>query len=609
MFSSLDLTYYSLQLQHLVSAFGIGNVIATGLTIFIVLVNVIVYKLQPFSNGNKNNFEEESTPSTSSNDQLCQRFSFAEIKSATQDFKDGLVIGRGGFGKVYKGYIKNGQEVVAVKRLNYGSKQGEDEFWMEIESLSRLRHLHLVTLIGYCNEGDERILIYEYMPGGTVADHLYQTKGADQPPLSWENRLKICIGAARGLDYLHTGTAPGLIHRDVKDSNILLDDKFIAKIADFGLAKLESVNQSQSHVSTNVKGTFGNGYFSKLILPWQWLWEPFHKKSRPHIRQNVTYSEESSQVSQPPSFEQSIRIFSFSELMVATNNFRDDLKIGEGATGKCYRGWLAESIGSEPLVSIKRHLPDSLLSLEDFQNEMSLLKTVSHPNLLNIMGYCCEKEEFLFVHEFMKNGSLDKHLFLPRDPLVQPLSWVLRLKICTDVARGLAFMHSLERPIIHRNIKSSKVLLDESYNVKICGFGFARFHTTATGSTHVLTTIVGTKGYAAPEYVATGQLRVKIDVYSFGVILVEMLTGLCSFDIKRPSPQRNLVDWTRGSLSKKRGLRRIMDPMLEGQFSVAEAVQVAQLAVMCLSAQPKMRPSMREVLQTLEHIQSPNRKL
>ncbi|XP_057769747.1 receptor-like protein kinase FERONIA isoform X2 [Salvia miltiorrhiza] len=230
------------------------NATAAIVITIVSLLSIIVHKLREIWEDSST--EEENKPSPKAA-RFCRRFSLAEIQQATRYFCKERLIGRGGFGNVYRGLIDEGQTTVAIKKLNPNSMQGAREFLTEIETLSELRHVNLVSLIGYCNEHGEMILVYDYMAGGTLGNHIYKPsrKRRHISSLTWKQRLNICIGAGRGLDYLHTGH--GVIHRDVKASNILLDEDLVAKVSDFGLAKPEDGRKLQTHVSTNVKGTRG----------------------------------------------------------------------------------------------------------------------------------------------------------------------------------------------------------------------------------------------------------------------------------------------------------------------------------------------------------------
>ncbi|XP_074280959.1 proline-rich receptor-like protein kinase PERK15 isoform X1 [Silene latifolia] len=178
-------------------------------------------------------------------------FSYDELAVATNNFSEANILGQGGFGYVHKGILPNGKEV-AVKSLKAGSGQGEREFQAEVEIISRVHHRHLVSLVGYCITGSHRLLVYEFVPNSTLEFHLH---GKGQPTMDWPTRLKIALGSAKGLAYLHEDCHPKIIHRDIKAANILLTDKFEAMVADFGLAKFTS--DANTHVSTRVMGTFG----------------------------------------------------------------------------------------------------------------------------------------------------------------------------------------------------------------------------------------------------------------------------------------------------------------------------------------------------------------
>ncbi|XP_057448935.1 probable serine/threonine-protein kinase PIX13 isoform X2 [Lotus japonicus] len=300
-----------------------------------------------------------------------------------------------------------------------------------------------------------------------------------------------------------------------------------------------------------------------------------------------------------------LKVFSFGDLKSATKSFKADALIGEGGFGKVYKGWLDEKKlsptkpGSGIMVAVKKLNPESMQGFHEWQSEINFLGRISHPNLVKLLGYCRDDEEFLLVYEFMPRGSLENHLFR------KSLSWNTRLKIAIGAARGLAFLHSLEKIVIYRDFKASNILLDGNYNAKISDFGLAKFGPSGEES-HVTTRIMGTYGYAAPEYMATGHLYVKSDVYGFGVVLLEMLTGLQALDIKRPARQQNLVEWMKPCLPDKRKLKTIMDFRIEGQYSLKAASQAAQLVLKCLEPDPKNRPSMKDVVETLEGIKAVN---
>ncbi|KAL3642495.1 putative serine/threonine-protein kinase pbl10 [Castilleja foliolosa] len=304
-----------------------------------------------------------------------------------------------------------------------------------------------------------------------------------------------------------------------------------------------------------------------------------------------------------------LKSFTFSDLRSATRNFRPDSVLGEGGFGSVFKGWVDENTlapsrpGSSMIVAVKRLNQDGWQGHREWLAEINTLGQIRHPNLVKLIGYCLEDDHRLLVYEFMPKGSMENHLFR-RGSYFEPLSWSLRMKIALGAARGLAFLHSDDIKVIYRDFKTSNILLDSNYNPKLSDFGLARDGPTDDKS-HVSTRVMGTYGYAAPEYLSTGHLTARSDVYSFGVVLLEILAGKKAIDKNRPTGEHNLIEWSRPYLTNKRRILRVMDIRIEGQYSVDQAMKVANLAVQCLCTDGRSRPSMDEVVTALEQLQDP----
>ncbi|KAI0519918.1 hypothetical protein KFK09_007379 [Dendrobium nobile] len=199
--------------------------------------------------------KDKDAPKSSPEHIAAQTISFRELATATQNFRADCLLGEGGFGRVYKGSLESINQTVAIKQLDHDGLQGNREFLVEVLMLSLLHHPNLVKLLGYCADGDQRLLVYEYMPLGSLEDHIHDPT-ADMKPLDWNTRMKIAAGAAKGLEYLHDKASPPVIYRDLKCSNILLGEGYHPKLSDFGLAKLGPVGDN-THVSTRIMGTYG----------------------------------------------------------------------------------------------------------------------------------------------------------------------------------------------------------------------------------------------------------------------------------------------------------------------------------------------------------------
>ncbi|KAL5219088.1 hypothetical protein ABZP36_019772 [Zizania latifolia] len=299
--------------------------------------------------------------------------------------------------------------------------------------------------------------------------------------------------------------------------------------------------------------------------------------------------------------------FSFSELRALTHDFSSSYLLGEGGFGPVHKGFvdagMRPGLHAQP-VAIKQLNIAGLQGHREWLAEVIFLGQFRHPHLVKLLGYCCEDEERLLVYEFMPRGSLENHLF---KRISATLPWGARLKIAIGAAKGLAFLHGASTPVIYRDFKASNILLDSEYTAKLSDFGLAKMGPEGS-ETHVTTRVMGTHGYAAPEYVMTGHLNIKSDVYSYGVVLLELLTGRRAMEHVRGKSAHaeqvvKIVDWTRPYLGSSRRLRCIMDPRLAGNYSVKGARAVAHLAVQCTSPQPRDRPRMAAVVEALQGLQ------
>ncbi|KAM0831569.1 hypothetical protein ACQ4PT_065448 [Festuca glaucescens] len=293
-----------------------------------------------------------------------------------------------------------------------------------------------------------------------------------------------------------------------------------------------------------------------------------------------------------------LHVFTVAELRAATREFASDNFLGEGGFGPVYKGFVDKPGLKAQAIAVKLWDPEGAQGHKEWLAEVIFLGQLRHPNLVKLVGYCCEDEHRLLVYEYMAHGSLENHLFDQQVPAVLP--WSTRLNIAVGAAKGLAFLHDAEKPVIYRDFKASNILLDSDHKAKLSDFGLAKDGPVGD-DTHVSTRVMGTHGYAAPEYIMTGHLTAKSDVYTFGVVLLEILAGRRAVDKSRASREQNLVEFARPGLRDPLRLaRRIMDPALEGRYPATAAQKAAVVAHQCLSGSPKNRPDMSAVVKELE---------
>ncbi|KAJ9692161.1 hypothetical protein PVL29_011301 [Vitis rotundifolia] len=494
-------------------------------------------------------------------DSKNQCFSYSEVVSITDNFQK--VLGKGGLGAVYSGHLKDGTQV-AVKMLSPSSAQGSKQFRTEAQLLARVHHRNLASLVGCCDEGSNMGLIYEYMANGNLEELL---SGKNAPVLSWEQRLRIAIDAAQALEYLHNGCKPPIIHRDVKTANILLNEKPQAKVRDFGIDGKKKKNLTVPIVSSAV---------SVLVL--------------------------SDIVVKPNGQEEKIvgqnnRRLCYSDIASITDNFQK--VIGKGGFGKVYSGHLSD--GTQ--VAVKMLSSPSTHGSKQCWTEAQLLTRVHHRNLVSLLGYCDEGPNMGLMYEYMANGNLQEYLSgTVKDASV--LTWEQRLRIAIDAAQALEYLHNgCKPPIIHRDVKTANILLDEKLQAKVADFGLSRCLPPENGNSlsgdYLSTAVAGTPGYLDPEYYTTSRLNEKSDVYSFGIVLLELITGQPPVIKQGEKSVLHIVQWV-SPIIESGEIRDIVDQRLHGDFDISSVRKAIDTAMACVTYSSTTRPTMSHVLLELK---------
>ncbi|GJU73450.1 kinase-like domain, phloem protein 2-like protein [Tanacetum coccineum] len=642
------------------------------------------------------------------------------INEATKNFDDTYCIGSGGFGKVYKADLEHfdssnfsliegvnkcdlprKRSTVAIKRIH--NQEGQHGFISEIETLTTCKHDNIISLLGFCSEGNgAMILVYEYASKGSLEDYLGSSDKMTN--LTWVQRIKVCLDIAHGLNYIHTNTDQDkqkIIHRDIKSANILLGDNWKAKIADFGLSKFHPADQDASTFNAStIAGTntyldpeyeksgklnkksdiysfgvvlfeiltgrlaydFDSGiapiarhHFEKGTLmeivdhkikeetdehifslskgPNKGSLDIFSKiafrciaetqverpsidvvinelkkalnlqteklkvkiKIRTHIRWQVAHSVFNlpNRLTYPMLHSQenhkdSLKL-SLEDIKLATQDFSEDNIIGHGSFGKVYKG--ATHSHGHNIIAAKRLDRKSAEGEAEFMTELEILMEYKHANVIGLVGYCDEEKEKLIVYEYASKGSLDKYLS------DDSLTWVMRLRICIDIASGLEFLHgnvSSPEMVIHRDINSSNILLFDDWKAKITDFGISLVCPTSQDVDYVIENVTGTIGYRDPLYSKTGFLTKESDIFSLGAVLFDILCG-------KLSSEKLYNEYLYLPFLAKQHYQegKLDDLVFEGikeQIVPQSFVTFTMIAVQCLHHRRERRPTAGEVV-------------
>ncbi|KAI3767428.1 hypothetical protein L2E82_17538 [Cichorium intybus] len=285
--------------------------------------------------------------------------------------------------------------------------------------------------------------------------------------------------------------------------------------------------------------------------------------------------------------------YTLRELELATNGFADENVIGEGGYGIVYSGVLVDNT----MVAVKNLLNNRGQAEKEFKVEVEAIGRVRHKNLVRLLGYCAEGAQRILVYEYVNNGNLEQWLHGDVGP-ISPLTWEIRMNIILGTAKGLTYLHEgLEPKVVHRDIKSSNILLDRQWHPKVSDFGLAKL--LGSEKSYVTTRVMGTFGYVAPEYASTGMLNERSDVYSFGILIMEIISGRNPVDYSRPPDEVNLVDWLK-TMVTNRNADGVLDPKLAEKPSSRALKRALLVALRCVDPTAQKRPKMGHVIHMLE---------
>ncbi|KAK9050089.1 hypothetical protein SSX86_030942, partial [Deinandra increscens subsp. villosa] len=545
-------------------------------------------------------------PSTINDKFAHLRIPLEDIVKATNNFHHDNIIGHSGLGTAYRGRLLRSKRLTEITARRFDWKHGEGhlEFFREILVLSDLSHPNLVSVIGFCDEKDEKIIVIMYEPNGNLGQCLNTSF------LTWTQRLRVCVGVARALSYLHDveGRDYSIIHCNINSDMILLDEDWEAKLYGFEHS-IKQVEDNKDRVSLCEHiGTIG-------------YMDPAIEKTGGVTQKSDIYS---------------LGVNNFQHLKVplhdiksATCNFEDTYSfVVDDSRCEWYRVELdhfhkenhslvvGENKIEHPkrrnIVIIKRYpSEDDVYDEKIFFTEIEMLNRVKHPNVATLLGFCVEGSEMIVIIDNVSNGFLSSYLGKVNGMCI--FTWQKRLKICINIAHALNYLHSEmedQKMIINRDIHSNIIGLDENWGARIMGFEVSIFLPLIQEDEALYLSWIGRTTYMDPEYKLTHKLKRESDVYSFGVVLFEILCGRLAYDPIYKESDRALGVVARQSFCSGT-LEEMIDPIIKEEMNENNFVpnrgpnkdslnKYIEIAMRCMAETQDQRPSMKVVVKELE---------